>query len=315
MINIFTPLQHELAAGRCVALGIVTATWGSAPRGVGSMMLVREDGSFEGSVSGGCVEGSVISEAQMLLSNKGTSRRLEFAVSNDDAFAVGLACGGTIRVSLFALTPSAASDITRALQAITERQPGELEISNATGVATFSGRPRNTLEDSDDALFLPLKPRLRLDIIGAVHIAQMLAPMAARCDFDVTVIDPRASFTEGRSFEGAKVVGDWPDEYLRDHPVDAHTALVTLTHDPKLDDAALRPALSGSTLYIGCLGSRKTHAVRLDRLREAGFDEKALSRIHGPVGLDIGAANPAEIAVSILAEIIAVMRKGAADAV
>jgi xanthine dehydrogenase accessory factor len=313
MINIFSSLRDELAAGRHAVLAVVTATWGSAPRGVGSLMLVRTDGTFEGSVSGGCVEGTVIAEAHALLGSDTSSKQLEFSVSNDDAFAVGLACGGTIRVSLFVLAPQDMPGIANALDAIAARQQGELSLTYGTGTTSFASIARATLVDDDATLHLPVRPRLRLDIIGAVHIAQALAPMASGCGFDVTVIDPRSGFTEGRTFEGAVVINDWPDEYLKNHPLDSHAALVTLTHDPKLDDAALLPALHGETLYIGCLGSRKTHTSRLERLRQAGIDDTALARIHGPAGLDIGASNPAEIAVSILAEIIAVMRKGDAD--
>ena len=155
-------------------------------------------------------------------------------------------------------------------------------------------------------------PPRRLFVIGGVHITQFLAPMARQAGYDVVVIDPRAVFnTEGR-FPGLKRLTAWPDEALAELPPDERTAIVTLTHDPKIDDPGLLAALASKAFYIGCLGSRRTHAARCDRLREAGFSDSDLARLHGPVGLDIGARTPAEIAVSILAQMIAVERRDAA---
>lgn len=146
-------------------------------------------------------------------------------------------------------------------------------------------------------------PPLRLIVIGAVHIAQPLARMAALAGYDVTVVDPRTAFASSERFPGVALSTDWPDEAMSALAPDARTAVVTLTHDPKLDDPALKAALASPCFYIGALGSRKTHGSRLERLRAAGFDDEALARIHGPVGLAIGAKSPAEIAISILAQI------------
>ncbi|WP_262691311.1 XdhC family protein [Kordiimonas aestuarii] len=307
MNDILNPLLEELHAGRSAILAVVTGTWGSAPRQAGSLMLVRADGSFEGSVSGGCVEGSVIAEAGTLL-HKGSSKRLNFSVSNDDAFAVGLACGGTIAVSLFAIRPENAKQIASTANAIQARCSGCLELFYKTGSTQFLSTSCRNLVDEEGSLRLPVRPRPRLDILGAVHIAQALAPMATLCGFDVTVIDPRQAFTEARRFDGASVVNDWPDEYFNRKMPDQATAVVTMTHDPKLDDAGLIPALNSPAFYIGCLGSKKTHASRLTRLRETGIKADSLARIYGPVGLDIGSKSPAEIAVSILSQVIHVRR-------
>jgi xanthine dehydrogenase accessory factor len=152
---------------------------------------------------------------------------------------------------------------------------------------------------------------LRLLIVGAVHIAQALVPMARIAGYDPLIIDPRDSFASDARFPGETVVHDWPDEGVRAFGLDARTALVLLTHDPKLDDPALIEALRAEVFYIGALGSTRTHAKRVARLQEAGFSEAEIARIHGPVGLDIGAANPSEIAVSILAEMTRVLRRGA----
>lgn len=150
-------------------------------------------------------------------------------------------------------------------------------------------------------------PPLRLVIVGAVHIAQALIPMAAALAYDVTVIDPRGSFADDQRFGGLHVSPDWPDEALKGMTLDARTAVVTLTHDPKLDDAALAVALKSEAFYIGSLGSRKTHAARLERLKQLGFDADSLSRIHGPAGLAIGGRSAAEIALSILAQMTQVL--------
>jgi xanthine dehydrogenase accessory factor len=171
-----------------------------------------------------------------------------------------------------------------------------------------------TIELSGQRLFLQVQnPPLRLIIIGAVHIAQTLAPMAALAGYSVTIIDPRRAFATDARFPDVKLIGEWPDEAMATMKLDRRTAVVTLTHDPKLDDPALQTALKADVFYIGALGSRKTHAARLGRLKGAGFGDAECARIHGPVGLDIGALSPAEIAVSIMAQITAVLRGAAAD--
>jgi len=165
------------------------------------------------------------------------------------------------------------------------------------------------VESADRRLFVEVwSPPLRLIVVGAVHIAQTLARMAVQTGYDVTIIDPRSAFASEERFPGVTLATDWPDEVLPGLKPDKRTAIVTLTHDPKIDDPALQAALKSDAFYIGALGSRRTHAKRGQRLESAGFDAAAFARIHGPVGLDIGALTPGEIAVSILAEITAVLR-------
>lgn len=159
-------------------------------------------------------------------------------------------------------------------------------------------------------LFNPFNPPLRMLLVGAVHIAQPLAALAAQTGFAVTVIDPRRAFATAERFPDTPLDTAWPDEALADHAPDTRTAVVTLTHDPKLDDPALATALRTAAFYIGSLGSRRTHAARCERLREMEFADADLARIHAPVGLSIGARAPAEIAVSIIAEVISVLRQG-----
>lgn len=173
-------------------------------------------------------------------------------------------------------------------------------------LASDKGR---VVEGPDGDWFLnPFNPPLRLLLVGAVHIAQPLSRIGALSGYDVTVIDPRTSFASEERFPDVNLVTDWPDEAMNALASDARTAIVTLTHDPKLDDPALQAALRSPAFYIGALGSKKTHAARVARLAEAGFGEKEIARIHGPVGLSIGAKSPAEIAISIMAEITETLR-------
>lgn len=155
-------------------------------------------------------------------------------------------------------------------------------------------------------------PSPRIVIIGAVHISQALVPMAKSCEFDITVIDPRTAFASEERFPGVDLLAEWPQEVLAERPLDPFTALVAVTHDPKIDDIPLQQALAANCFYIGALGSRKTHGKRIDRFAQAGILEDEMKRIHAPIGLDIGAASPAEIAVSVMAEIIATLRQGEA---
>lgn len=152
-------------------------------------------------------------------------------------------------------------------------------------------------------------PPARLLVVGAVHISQALAPMARIAGFDVTIVDPRTAFATQERFPDVELLDVWPDEALAARPLDRWTALVALTHDPKIDDPALTAGLAAECFYVGALGSRKTHAKRVERLAQAGFDEAAIGRIHAPIGLDIGAVSPAEIAVSVLGEIVAALRR------
>lgn len=312
-------------AGRGAVLATVVETWGSAPRQPGSQLVIDASGAIMGSVSGGCVEGAVITEALEALED-GRSRVLTFGVSDETAFAVGLACGGTIRVLVEPVGIGLTEDLLAELVAArAARQPrvyavhlGRWErrlvglaydpLTQAAAVRLRSDR--SGLEEGDWFLAVH-NPGLRMVIVGAVHIAQALAPMARACGYEVTLIDPRETFGAAARFPGERILDEWPDAALASLGPDARTAVVTLTHDTKLDDPAIRAALASDVFYLGCLGSTRTHAKRLDRLRAAGVPDAQLARIHAPVGLDIGAKTPAEIAVSVLAQITQVLRQGA----
>jgi xanthine dehydrogenase accessory factor len=298
--HILTTARDWYAAGHRVALATVIDTWGSAPRRRGAHLVVRADGLFEGSVSGGCVEGDVISAAVDLLP-RGGFIRLDYGVADAQAWEVGLACGGRISVLVQSLDeqhfpPVLINTILAARQAGTRTT---LATSLSTGCTTEQG--------SGDFVTV-YEPPLRLAIVGAVHIAQALVPLAVALGYEVRIVDPRGMFAAAERFAGLTVDPRWPDEALLDWGLGAASAVVTLTHDPKLDDPALIAALNSAAFYIGALGSRKTHAARLDRLRALGFDDAALARVHGPAGFDIGAANPPEIALSVAAQMVAAWR-------
>jgi xanthine dehydrogenase accessory factor len=311
-----------LEQGQRVALATVTATAGSSPRPVGSQLLAREDGAFVGSVSGGCVEAAVITAAQEVI-RSAKPQRLHFGAAEDDVLGVGLACGGQIDI-LISVPERAALDAL--LKAWKERLPTCLTIGAQTGrwqavsahalgpagfERAFTSGHAYWLDAQPEALFVrPYLPPRRLIIIGAVHIAQALASMARVLGMQVTIVDPRQAFASPGRFPDATLVRSWPAEALAQLGLDESCAVVALTHDTKIDDPALRAALDSQAFYVGALGSRKTHAARLERLRQHGCSELQLSRIHGPIGLAIGAISPAEIAVSIVAEITERSRKG-----
>ena len=308
------------SAGRGAALATVVETWGSAPRQAGSQLVISGAGDIMGSVSGGCVEGAVVLEAVEAIAD-GRPRVLTYGVSDNEAFAVGLACGGTIRILV---DPVADTGLPRDLL---ERLVAARAAGSPVGVvAVLQGGARTLVAAGADAAvdarlradrsgmeedgrFIAVhNPPLRLILVGAVHIAQPLMTMARACGYAPMLIDPRESFGAAARFPGETILHDWPDEALAALAPDARTAIVTLTHDPKLDDPAIRVALGSAAFYLGCLGSSRTHAKRVERLTAAGFVAADIARIHAPVGLNIGAKSPAEIAVSIMAQITAVLR-------
>lgn len=319
-------------SGHRVAIATVVKTWGSSPRQAGSLLVICDSGDFVGSVSGGCIEGAVIAAAQKTMSD-GVSQLLSFGVTQDMAWEVGLACGGRVEVWVERADPEL---LQRLVTALVQRQPLMVVTSLATGQqqvlehpeqaasmasipATLASACRDAfardaasdveLSDGQRFFLWPFLPALRLLIVGAVHTAQPLSQMAMQCDLDVTIIDPRTAFATESRFPSVTLCKEWPEPALERLGLDRRTALVTLTHDPKLDEPPLAVALRSEAFYIGALGSGKTHATRLQRLREQGFSDDSLSRIQGPIGLRIGARSPAEIAVSILAQLIAVLRR------
>jgi xanthine dehydrogenase accessory factor len=297
-------------AGHALAIAVVVRTWGSSPRQNGSLMAIRDDGQIAGSVSGGCVESAVIESGQRLIA-EGGAEKLDFGVADETAWRVGLSCGGQISVWVFPLKAMTEGLLENVSGRIKARQTVAMVCDlkkNTMSLAEGDG-DANRLDEKEAAFRLEIRAKPRILIIGAVHISQHLAPMAIDTGFDVTVIDPRTTFANEERFPGINLVSDWPQDAMAEMTLDAETALVTLTHDPKIDDEALKLALPQPVFHIACLGSRRTHKTRLERLGDAGFTDEQLSRIKGPAGLDIGAETPAEIAVSVLAELVAAWRE------
>lgn len=306
-------------AGVGAALATVVETWGSAPRPIGSQLAISGEAALAGSVSGGCVEAAVVAEAMDALED-GKRRLLEYGVSDEEAFAVGLACGGRIRVLVEPVGGDLSEDILAKLVAErAARRPVGYVVNtqnDATSLAGEGDYNARFLSDKsgfepDGITFVGLhNPPLRMALIGAVHIAQPLVGMARAAGYDVVVIDPRTAFASAERFPDVEIESDaWPDEALSNWGIDRRCAIVTLSHDPKIDDPAIVAALKSEAFYIGCLGSTRTHAKRVTRLEEAGFTAQDIARLHGPVGLNIGAKSPAEIAVSIIAQITETLRR------
>jgi xanthine dehydrogenase accessory factor len=305
------------------AIATVVSTWGSAPVPVGGQLVVTVDDRFEGSVSGGCVEVDVLVEAADVMAS-GKPKLLEFGVSEETAWRAGLPCGGKIKVLVEPLTcadlpfvdailmaraerwtvvvTTRIADGARRLYTADDKMPVEVADCFASGLIGLIDTPEGEL------FVQPLVPPLRIIVAGATHIGQVFAELARQVGYSVTVVDPRSAFATEERFGAASAIAAWPEASFDKLGLDARTAVVALTHASHIDDEALTAALRSPCLYIGALGSRGTHAKRLERLAAAGFTAADLARIHAPIGLAIGAKGPAEIAVSILAEIIKVAR-------
>lgn len=329
MLDILPTIIHWIHNSQEVAIATVTRTWGSSPRPVGSVLAVSADGEMAGSVSGGCVEGAVLKEAlEVLKTNQ--PKQLHYGISNDDAWSVGLMCGGELDVFV---QPFPSGEVQIQLLQALQNNEGSVLLSkmNENGAVQFfnlstyqpinpspfqdfankaySEKKSQVIEIEDNQWFAHVFPKKsQLIIIGAAHIAVELVRLAKRFDFETIVIDPRQTFAERTQFPEPphQMIVDWPAEVLPSFALDAYTYAVLLTHDPKIDDQALNLFLHANIGYIGALGSRKTHEKRIARLREAGFEDDAIARIHAPVGLDIRAQGAKEIALSIIAELIKV---------
>jgi len=285
--------------GEPLALATVVSTWGSAPRPRGSHMLVHADGRFEGSVSGGCVEGDILDTAAQVIAGAPFAVKT-YGVADDSAWQVGLPCGGEISVMV---QPVSAEGFDPELfdRIAAARAAGE-SLTVTTDLATGHAdlRPQETGE-----MFVNrYDPPRRLLIVGAVQIAQSLAELATTLGIEVVVIDPRGRFLTEERFPGVTLDDRWPDEAVTAWKPGRATAVVTLSHDIKIDDPALLAALASDAAYVGALGSRRSHAARRERLAASGVDADQLDRIDGPVGIDIGAIGPAEIALSIAAAMV-----------
>ncbi len=327
-IDVLGAARDWLSRDGQVAIATVIDTWGSAPVPVGGQMAIAADGNFQGSVSGGCIEGDVIIEGGEALAD-GKPRTLTFGVADETAWRAGLPCGGQVRVLVERLDKDNGGDelLDRAIAARDSRRglvvKTRLDDASHTlyergdanlpeDVANrFRTAKSQLIEGPDGAVFVQaLVPPARIIAIGATHIAQVLAQLAALSGYEIIVIDPRTAFADPARFGAAdaKLIAEWPQDVLPKLGLDPYTAVLTLAHVAHIDDEALKLAVRANCLYVSALGSSRNHAKRKERLLAAGITEEEFARIKAPIGLDIGAQTPAEIAVSIMAEVILAVR-------
>lgn len=307
-----------------IAMATVVSTFGSAPVPVGGQLAIAPGERMVGSVSGGCVETEVIAEAADVIA-LGRPKLLEFGVDDETAWRVGLPCGGRIKVFIEPLEgTAAAAHLDAVMAAQRARQPLAVLTDLATGARQIitpgsdlarslaemiAGGESRLFEWNGAPAFLHFHaPAIRIVVAGATHIAQVLTELARQLNYEVIVVDPRSAFATEARFGGARLMAEWPEASFEAIGLDHRTAVVALTHMAQIDDEALGEALRSNAFYIGALGSKRSHGKRIERLQAAGFNDDSLARIHAPVGLDIGAKGPAEIALSIIAEIVKTAR-------
>lgn len=305
-LEVLKTCSRWLASGLACELVTVLKTWGSSPRPEGSMLAICEDGRVVGSVSGGCIEDDMIARAR----SEGITRLkpsiVTYGVSADEAHRFGLPCGGTIELAIEPL--SQASQIDELLRQLESGQLVARRLDLQTGAVVLSpALPSQTMQVSAAALVTLHGPRWRLLVIGAGQLSRFVAQIAQGMDYAVTVCDPREEYRDIWQVPGVELATAMPDDLMLAMRPDSRTAVIALTHDPKLDDLALMEALKSDAFYVGAIGSRANNQRRRERLAEHfGLSGDQLARLHGPIGIYIGSKTPPEIAISILAEITAV---------
>jgi len=304
-LQVLKKADDWLRDGHRAVLGTVVRTWGSAPRPVGALVVIRDDGLVAGSVSGGCIEDDLVERVRASAAAAATRpERVKYGVTAEEAFRFGLPCGGTIELVLEPLT--ADSQIGALLQRVVDGRHTVRTLDMASGAVTLAdGDGTEVLDAGDAQLMSAFGPRWRLLLIGAGQLTHYVAQMALALDYAVTICDPREEYADAWLVPGTQLVRTMPDDAVIEFRPDRHTAIVALTHDPKLDDLALIEALRSDAYYVGAIGSHRNQAKRKERLVEFGVSSAQLERLHGPVGLKNGARTPPEIAVSILAEMTA----------
>ena len=325
-IDVLKAARDWMARDGRVAIATVIDTWGSAPVPIGGQMAIAVDGRFQGSVSGGCIEGEVIVEAEDILGS-GKPKTLTFGVADETAWKVGLPCGGQVQVYVERLEAAGGGTelLERSVRAQEGRQGLVVRTALANGAKTIYARDDGGLPDDiadrfstaksqlkdgpEGQVFLhALVPPARILVIGATHIGQVLAEVAKLAGYQVEIIDPRTAFASQDRFKDVTIHAEWPQDVLPKIGLDPYTAVVALAHVGHIDDEALKLAVRSNCLYIGALGSSRNHAKRRERLLAAGISEAEIAKIKAPIGLDIGAQTPAEIAISVMAELIKAVR-------
>src|SRR5258706_8501662 len=298
-------------AGHRVTFGTIVRTWGSAPRPVGALVVIRDDGQVVGSVSGGCVEDDLIDKVRAGGVAKDKPQLITYGVTNEEATRWGLPCGGTLELEMEPVTEKSAFGAL--LETISKQQLVRRRLELDSGSVTLqAGSWQDVLAFDGKVLTTVHGPRWRLVLIGAGQLTRYLAEMAHLLDYHVRVIDPREEYAAGWDLANVPLDRGMPDDVLAAANLDGHSAVVALTHDPKIDDLALMEALKSPAFYVGAIGSKKNNDARRIRLREFDLSEGEIARLRGPVGLYIGSKTPPEIAVAILAEMTAV-RHGVAE--
>jgi len=304
-IEVLRTAEEWRRSGHRAALGTIVRTWGSAPRPVGAMVAIRDDGQIVGSVSGGCVEDDLVEKVKEKFAAANKPEVVTYGVTNEEATRWGLPCGGTLELVLEPVTE--ASGIAELLKKIQSQQLVKRRLEMESGRSTLEpGRWQDVLEFDGRILSTVHGPRWRLVLIGAGQLTRYLAEMARMLDYHVAVIDPREEYASGWDLAAVPINRGMPDDVVRELQLDGHSALVALTHDPKLDDLALMEGLKSAAFYVGAIGSKKNNDARRERLKEFDVSAEEIARLRGPVGLYIGSKTPPEIAVAILAEMTAV---------
>jgi len=304
-LQVLKSARDWVQAGRRVVMATVIRTWGSAPRPIGALTAIRDDGMVAGSVSGGCVEDDMVLQVRSGELVKDKPATTKYGVSAEEAKRFGLPCGGTLELVLEPLTKN--SGIDELLTRIERHELVMRRLDMKSGRVTIGPASSTDLLSFDGATLATVHgPRWRLLIIGAGQLSTFLAQMAQGLDYQVTICDPREEYADGWNVPGAALKRGMPDDVAIEMKLDGHSAVVTLTHDPKLDDMALLEALKSPAFYIGAIGSRKNNEARRQRLAEFDLSQDEIARLHGPVGLKLGAKTPPEIAIAILAEMTAV---------
>jgi xanthine dehydrogenase accessory factor len=307
-LMVLRSLRDWRRAGRRAVLVTVTRTWGSSPRPVGSIMAMAQGGAVVGSVSGGCIEDDMIAQyAQDIPS--GPPRQVRYGVSADEAHRFGLPCGGTLELLLEFDPDADALDVL--VQTLERGELQERMVSLSDGQVTLRAvSSPQPLRLTEQQLSNTFGPEFRMLIIGAGQLSEYLATMALFCGFAVTVCDPRDEYSGAWSVPGVTLTREMPDDVVQSFRPDARSCVVALTHDPKLDDLALLEALQSEAFYVGAIGSRRNNRARHARMIEHfGHTEESLARLRGPIGIYIGSKMPSEIAVSVMAEILAVKNR------
>ncbi len=311
-VDVIRTAMDWMNRGHRVVMGTVVRTWGSSPRPPGSLMIIRDDGQVAGSLSGGCIEDDLIDRVRRGELASRLPQSTTYGASAEEAQRFGLPCGGTVQIVLEPL--GAHSQLRELLAAIEEHRVVRRRLEMATGLVALSPSQEADRVHFDGTVLQTVHgPRLRLLIIGAGQLSRYLAQMAVMLDYRVTVCDPRQEYHEGWDrMEGVTLSRQMPDDLVLAMNLDAHSAVVALTHDPKLDDLALMEALRTPAFYVGALGSRRNNEARRRRLLDFDVSAAEVQSLHGPVGLNLGGRTPPEIAVSIVAEMTAV-RRGASQ--